>query len=125
MPTTTLEEMVHKLHEGRNSISSSTRQAPIYISEDYNLTDNDDKPRIDMRSFVKNLQRQKLISDSDFICMAHWARYENNSVLVDTLEKMRLCRSELDRITLVKKKLQRSQKILAEHLSLEGVTYVF
>lgn len=121
---TTLEDMIGKLHGDKTSVASSNGLQPIYIKEDFNLADSDDKSRIEMRSHIKNLQKQRLLSDSDFICYAHWARTDDISQIVDILQRVKKCRSELDAITTIKKRFLKCRSLLAKNISLEEASRV-
>lgn len=121
---TTLEDMFNKLHEDKASKSTSNNQHPIYIKEDFNLTDTEDRTRVEMRSIIKNLQRQKLLSDSDFICYAHLARTDDFHQLADTLQRVRKCRSELDIITIIKKRFLKCRSTFGKSINLEEASRV-
>lgn len=121
---TTLEDIVAKLQEDKNSVASSANQHPIYIKEDFNLAETDDRTRVELRSFIKHLQRQKLLSDSDFICFTHWARFDDSRSTSEILSKLKACRSELDRITVIKKRFLKCRAQLSKEITIEGAAQV-
>jgi hypothetical protein len=121
--STTLEDMLMKLREDKLSGHSSGEQ-PIYIKEEFTVTESEDRPRTELRSHLKRMQKQRLLADGDFVCLAHLVRHENISALVDLLSKVRVCRSELDRISLLSKRFQKVRTQLASKLTLDAIVQV-
>lgn len=88
------------------------------------MPESDERVRVEIRSYVKNLQRQKLMSDSDFVCYAHWARVDDIQHVSDVLEKIKKCRSELDIISHIKKRFLKCRVLLSKAINLDGAAHV-
>lgn len=123
LKSTTLEDMLLRLQEDKISHSSSG-QPPIYITEDFTLTEAEDRPRIELRSHLKRMQKQRLLANSDFICQAHMVRFDSSPATLELLTKVRQCKSDLDRISVFSKRISKCKNQLAEKLTFEGVVQV-
>ena len=121
---TSLEDMILRLQEDKISNSSSNNPAPIYITEDFNVTEAEDRPRAELRAHLKRMQKQRLLADGDFICFAHMARYDSLQNLLDSLQRLRICTSELDRISVINKRFHKCRVNLASDLGIEGISQV-
>lgn len=118
--------MLLKLQEDRISQASSSQihQQPIYITEDFTVTESEDRPRTELRGHLKRIQKQRLLADGDFVCLAHLAKQDGVSAIQDLLGRIRQCRSDLDRISIFSKRFQKCRSQLADKLAIEGVVQV-
>lgn len=122
-PATSLGDMLLRLQADK-SPRSSAGQPPIYITEDFTLTEADDRPRAELRGHLKRMQKQRLMADGDFVCQAHMVRFDSLAAVAALSTQIRQSRSELDRLTVFAKRFLKSRRLLAEKLTLEGVTQV-
>jgi hypothetical protein len=115
-PHTAITEIISKLDCKKNT----DPLANIYIREDFNLSENEDRARLELRSLLKHLERSKVIRNCEFIKLAHWVRFDPSSQ-ADLAETIRHFRSDLDKFAFMQKRYHRSERLLAENLTHEGV----
>ena len=110
---TDIVEMIDKLGDpsGRNARNGRFSREEERPSEEHSGTEH---VRTELRGFIKAMQRNKLILDSEFVTVAHYIRCEDTDRLIMLNESIKRFRSDLDKLATVKKQYSSRRGSLVE-----------